>query len=201
VSRVRASKHELKAQREALKRYERYLPTLRLKQQQLQVELRRVERAVQLAAEEEALARLELDAWIELWSEPQPLLGHLVLAELTIGEASVAGVVLPTLERVGWLRRPPPLRSTPPWFDDALAELERQATLRLRRRVLGEQRSRLSDELRRTSQRVNLFEKVRIPAAQEALRVIRIALGDLQAAEVVRAKIAKARSLERERSA
>jgi V/A-type H+/Na+-transporting ATPase subunit D len=55
--------------------------------------------------------------------------------------------------------------------------------------------------LRLTSQRVNLFEKVKIPEAEEALRIIRIALGDQQAAEVVRAKIAKAKSLEREQPA
>ncbi|MFO8151104.1 MAG: V-type ATP synthase subunit D, partial [Trueperaceae bacterium] len=95
---------------------------------------------------------------------------------------------------------PPPDR-TPPWVDEAVELLERLTELRWRRQVLAEQRSRLADELRLTSQRVNLFEKVKIPEAQEALRIIRIALGDQQAAEVVRAKIAKAKSLERERTA
>jgi V/A-type H+/Na+-transporting ATPase subunit D len=201
MSRVKASKHELKVQRESLRRYERYLPTLRLKQQQLQMELRRVELAVQEASEDEARARRELDAWIEVWAEPQALADHLALDELRLGETSVAGVSLPTFEGIAWRRWPPPLGATPPWVDDALALLELLLSLRVRRRVLAEQRSLLADELRLTSQRVNLFEKVRIPAAQEALRVIRIALGDLQAAEVVRAKIAKGKSLERERSA
>jgi V/A-type H+-transporting ATPase subunit D len=70
----------------------------------------------------------------------------------------------------------------------------------LRRAVLAEQRARLAEELRYVAQRVNLFEKVQIPAAREAVRRIRIALGDRQAAAVVRAKIAKAKSLERERA-
>jgi V/A-type H+/Na+-transporting ATPase subunit D len=201
MSRVKASKHELKVQREALKRFERYLPTLRLKQQQLQVELRRVEIAVEEASAEEARTRHELGAWIELWSEPQPLADHLALAELRIGETSVAGVSLPTLEALAWRRTAPSPRHTPPWVDDALIVLESLLASRLRRRILAEQRSLLAAELRLTSQRVNLFEKVRIPAAQEALRVIRIALGDLQAAEVVRAKIAKAKSVEQERAA
>jgi V/A-type H+/Na+-transporting ATPase subunit D len=201
MNRVRASKHELKRQRDALARYRRYLPTLRLKQQQLQVELRRIELAVQAASEAEASMRREVDAWIELWSEPQGLDGYLTLTEVRSGETSVAGVSLPTLEGLSWRRRTPSPAATPPWVDDAVLALERLTELRLQRRTLAEQRSRLADELRLTSQRVNLFEKVKIPEAEEALRIIRIALGDLQAAEVVRAKIAKAKSTQRERAA
>jgi V/A-type H+/Na+-transporting ATPase subunit D len=201
MNRVRASKHELKRQRDALARFRRYLPTLRLKQQQLQVELRRVELAVQAASEAEASMRREVDAWIELWSEPQGLDGYLTLTEVRVGETSVAGVSLPTLEGLSWRRQTPSPASTPPWVDDAVLALERLTELRLQRRTLAEQRSRLADELRLTSQRVNLFEKVKIPEAEEALRIIRIALGDLQAAEVVRAKIAKAKSTQRERAA
>jgi V/A-type H+/Na+-transporting ATPase subunit D len=201
MNRVRASKHELKRQRDALARFRRYLPTLRLKQQQLQVELRRVELAVQAASEAEASMRREVDAWIELWSEPQGLDGYLTLTEVRVGETSVAGVSLPTLEGLSWRRRNPSPAATPPWVDDAVVALERLTELRLQRRTLAEQRSRLADELRLTSQRVNLFEKVKIPEAEEALRIIRIALGDLQAAEVVRAKIAKAKSTQREQAA
>jgi len=198
VSRVSASKHELKRQRDALARYERYLPTLRLKQRQLQAELRRAEVAVSEAAEEEARLRRDLSAWIELWTEPLELDAYLELSEVRRGETSVAGVTLPTLEGVLWTRKPPSPTATPPWVDDAVATFERLAELRLRRAVLAEQRSRLADELRFTRQRVNLFEKVKIPEAQEALRFIRIALGDQQTAAVVRAKIAKAKSVERE---
>jgi V/A-type H+/Na+-transporting ATPase subunit D len=174
---------------------------VRLKQQELQIELRRVEVAHTEAEEQEAELRRALDTWIELWSEPQPFEDFLALEAVHSGEVSVAGVTLPTLESVHWRRRPPPLDATPPWVDDAILVLERLVELRLQLQVLAEQRSRLAEELRITRQRVNLFEKVKIPTAKERLRVIRIALGDLQAAEVVRAKIAKAKGLEQERSA
>jgi V/A-type H+-transporting ATPase subunit D len=59
--------------------------------------------------------------------------------------------------------------------------------------VLTSQHSRLRDELRTTSQRVNLFEKVKIPETGENIRTIQIYLGDEQTAAVVRGKIAKAR--------
>jgi V/A-type H+/Na+-transporting ATPase subunit D len=63
-------------------------------------------------------------------------------------------------------------------------------------RILDEQIRRLGEELRITTQRVNLFEKVKIPEAQENIRRIGIYLGDQQTAQVVRGKIAK-RNLER----
>lgn len=200
MTRVAASKHELKRQRDALARYERFLPTLRLKQRQLQVELRRVDAAVTEAGEDEARLRRDLSGWVELWVEPLDVAAHVALEAVRRGETSVAGVVLPTLEGVHWRRSQAPPDATPPWVDDALLAFERLAELRLRRQVLAEQRSRLAAELRFTNQRVNLFEKVKVPEARDALRVIRIALGDQQAAEVVRAKIAKAKGLERERA-
>ena len=49
----------------------------------------------------------------------------------------------------------------------------------------------LERELRATAQRVNLFEKVKIPEAKENIRVIGIYLGDQQTSAVVRGKIAK----------
>jgi V/A-type H+-transporting ATPase subunit D len=68
--------------------------------------------------------------------------------------------------------------------------------VRVEQVVLEEQRGLLAEELRITSQRVNLFEKVMIPRTEENIRVIQIALGDAQTAGVVRAKIAKSKGQE-----
>jgi V/A-type H+-transporting ATPase subunit D len=70
--------------------------------------------------------------------------------------------------------------------------------LRVEQDILQEQRKLIADELRTTNQRVNLFEKVKIPEARENIRVIKIFLGDEQTAGVVRAKIAKSRTWELE---
>ena len=59
--------------------------------------------------------------------------------------------------------------------------------------VLREQITRIEAELRTTSQRVNLFEKVKIPECRETIRLIGIALGDEQTSAVARGKIAKSR--------
>ena len=60
--------------------------------------------------------------------------------------------------------------------------------------ILAEQERLIAEELRTTSQRVNLFEKVKIPECKENIRVIKIFLGDEQTAAVARGKLAKKRS-------
>lgn len=196
MARVKTSKQELKRQRDALARFERYLPTLQLKKQQLQLELRQVEAAMAKLGDEETQLRRELAAWIKLFAEAQPWGEYLGIKEVRYGELNIAGVAVPTFEAVIWRETVPDLHLTPSWLDDGLEALKAVITLRIRRRVLNEQHHLLSAELRVTTQRVNLFEKVKIPETRENIRIIRIALGDLQAAEVVRAKIAKAKAVE-----
>ncbi|HKI58611.1 MAG TPA: V-type ATP synthase subunit D [Trueperaceae bacterium] len=196
MSRVRASKQELKRQRDALARFRRYLPTLQLKKRQLQMEVRRVE-----AQEREALtalesATVELEPWIALFAGDLRVEDHLRVSELLLGEANIAGIGVPVFEGVAFVRTPPDLYATPPFLDDAVAAVEALLRLRLQVRTLARQRELLEAELRITSQRVNLFEKVKIPEAERDIRTIRIALGDQQAAEVVRAKIAKGKTAE-----
>ncbi len=198
MSRVRASKQELKRQRDALGRFRRYLPTLQLKKRQLQMEVRRVESEQRRADADLVAAETALEPWIALLADEPPLLEHLAVSEVRTTTTNVAGVDVPVLEALTFRRSPPDLHATPAFLDDAVLACETLARLRMRRRVLAEQHRRLADELRVTSQRVNLFEKVKIPEAERAIRTIRIALGDQQAAEVVRAKIAKAKALERE---
>lgn len=196
MARIKTSKQEFKRQRDALARFERYLPTLLLKKQQLQLELRQVEINMSKLGDEEARLRRELLAWVKLWAEPQPFNQYLELAAVHYGEQNIAGVTVPTLEQIEWQETAPDLYQSPSWLDDALEALKAVFTVQLRRRVLNEQHRLLSAELRVTTQRVNLFEKVKIPEARDNIRIIRIALGDLQAAQVVRAKIAKAKAVE-----
>jgi len=195
VARIKTSKQEFKRQRDALARFERYLPTLLLKKQQLQLELRQVEIDMSKLSDEETRLRRKLADWIKLFAEPQPFGQYLKLEAVRYGELNIAGVAVPTLEQVAWQETVPDLHHTPSWLDDGLEALKVVLTLQLRRRVLNEQHHLLSAELRVTTQRVNLFEKVKIPEARENIRIIRIALGDLQAAGVVRAKIAKAKAV------
>jgi V/A-type H+-transporting ATPase subunit D len=198
MAKIKNTKNELKAQRDALKRYQRYLPTLQLKKQQLQSEVRQVEHKLEENAQQERALLDDLARWVELFSDDADLARHLAVTRILTDESNVAGVSIPVLREVEWRRTVPDLFATPPWWDDALFLLERLVRVRLDRRVLAEQRQLLGDELRITNQRVNLFERVKIPESKEAIRKIRIFLGDVQTLEVARGKIAKQKTLERE---
>lgn len=195
MAKIKYTKTELKQQRDALRRFERYLPTLQLKKQQLQLEVRQLELQIEAKAKEEQAARDHLRDWIKLFADPVPWEDYLRISRVHRSVNNIAGVNIPVLERVAFDRSVPDLFRTDPWLDDGLDMLEKLSTLRLERLIIEEQHRLLSQELRVTTQRVNLFEKVKIPETKEHIRVIRIFLGDQQTAEVARAKMAKDRAM------
>jgi V/A-type H+-transporting ATPase subunit D len=201
MAKIKHTKNELKAQRDALKRYQRYLPTLLLKKQQLQIEVRQLETKVEAKRAEEEAARKNLGAWVRLFAEPLDLSAWLKVKDVRRGRGNIAGVSIPVFESIEFERALPDLFATPAWVDDGLRMLEQLARLRAERHVLEAQLALLREELRTTTQRVNLFEKVKIPEARENIRVIRIFLGDQMTAGIARAKIAKGKSVEKGRAA
>ncbi len=196
MAKIKLTKNELKKQKDALKMYQRYLPTLQLKKQQLQLEIRSVEsRRRRLESEREELER-EFRAWIGVFGEAGAAYGAdgrplLSVASIRTVAGNVAGVEIPVFQGADFVLADYDLFTTPLWVDAAMDRLKKALLLDLERRVLAEQVRRLERELRVTAQRVNLFEKVKIPETQEAIRRIRIYLGDQQTAQVVRGKIAK----------
>ena len=196
MAKIKLTKNELKKQKDALKMYRRYLPTLQLKKQQLQVEIRSIEsRAAELAARREALDA-EFRAWIGVFGEAEAAYGPdgaplLSVSAVRTGSGNIAGVEIPVFEGADFVLADYDLFAVPLWVDAALDRLRAALLIDLERRVLDEQILRLATELRTTTQRVNLFEKVKIPEAQGNIKRIRIYLGDQQTAQVVRGKIAK----------
>lgn len=201
MPRIKHTKSELKNQRDNLRRYERFLPTLELKKQQLQIEVRKLSAAIETNRAEEASLRAELDGWVRLFAEPFEYGALLRLKEVRLGAGNIAGVAIPLFQEAVFERTPLDLYRTPPWLDDGLKVLERLLRLKAARAVMEKQWRLLNDELRTTTQRVNLFEKVKIPEGTNNIRVIRIFLGDEQTAAVARAKLAKGKALAEARSA
>lgn len=202
MAKVKLTKSELKKRRDALKTFLRYLPTLQMKKQQLQMEIRDVEaRRREVRAERETLDR-EFRTWIAVYGEAAEAFGpggrpFLSVAAVRTIRGNVAGVDIPVFEGADFAIDDYDLFTAPLWVDAAIARLKEILLLDLRDGVLAEQAARLAAELRTTSQRVNLFEKVKIPETLEAIREIRIFLGDQQIAQVVRGKIAKRKVVER----
>ena len=195
---AKLTKNELKKQKDALKRYRRYLPTLLLKKQQLQLVIRQLE--ARLAAEAEKRAALADGAagWLELFTEPFPFREWIRVGRVQTESANIAGVEIPVLQAMDFATESHDLFLTPPWVDEALSLFAALARLDVEIGLLNRQVSLLQAELRVTSQRVNLFEKVKIPQAIESIRRINIFLGDQQTAAVVTGKTAKKNLLRRE---
>ena len=192
MAKLKLTKNEQKTQKDALKMYQRYLPTLTLKKQQLQSEIRLIdEKAKAVRAEKKAL-EADFEKWISVFGEKDAFKPGMVTVEnIKKGWGNIAGVKIPVYEGADFGRGDYDLYSTPLWIDMAAERMEKALALDLQAEVLDEQVRLLSKELRTTTQRVNLFEKVKIPETKANIKRIGIFLGDEQVAAVVRSKISK----------
>ena len=172
--------------------YRRYLPTLTLKKQQLQAEIRGIEAKAAAVRKEKAALERDFRSWIAVFSEKDAFPESVVtVRNIRKGFANIVGVTIPTYEGADFSRGDYDLYETPLWVDIAADNMEKAIALELEAEVLEEQIRLLEKELLATSQRVNLFEKVKIPETQENIRKISIYLADQQVNAVVRSKISK----------
>jgi V/A-type H+-transporting ATPase subunit D len=197
MAKVKLTKNELKKQKDSLKMFSRYLPTLMLKKQQLQAEIR----AVQARVLELRKAKEEVDnafkAWIGVFGEKGVFTPDLLrCTKLQLGQGNIAGVPIPIFNGAEFEIAPYSLVEKPLWLDKAIENMKKVLLIDLEAQVMEEQKRCLEAELRTTTQRVNLFEKIKIPECKANIKKIQVYLGDEQTAAVVRGKISK-RGLER----
>jgi V/A-type H+-transporting ATPase subunit D len=192
MEKIRFSKGELKRQRDALSQYERFLPFLQLKKQQLQLEIGQQlsvldERRRDFLSKQEAAL-----GWAGLLSEKAVAIKRIVgFPQVERSAKNIAGVDLPVYEKTAFQETEYDLFLTPLWVDLAADSLRQLISLKAEIKAVEESIAILRRELRITTQRVNLFEKVKIPQAQEAIRLIKIYIGDQMANAVGRSKVAK----------
>lgn len=193
AKKVKHTKNELKAQREALSRYQRFLPTLELKKAQLITEIRKITKDIEKVRSEIEKVEKEVYEWVDVFAEDIDLKQWLKIKDIKTSKGNIAGIDIPIFEEAVFEERDYDFYTTPLWIDTALIVLKEQITRKLKIKILNEQIEILQHELRITIQRINLFDKVKIPEAKENIRIIQIFLGDAQTAEVVRGKIAKSK--------
>ncbi len=194
MSKLKLTKTELKTQTDALKQYRRFLPTLQLKKQQLQMELRKSRDLVEANRREYRELRSKLDAFVGLYADAgaaEFILSNLSVQEVIRSTANIAGVTVPVFEKVIFSEGNYDPFNVDFWLDGGLRTVRDLVSLIEAGKVLEEQYRLLNVELLSTTQRVNLFEKVKIPECLENIRKIQIYLGDATTAAVVRSKIAK----------
>ncbi len=187
------NKTSLRQQRDQLALYERFLPSLDLKRQQLTANLQRA-REVLAAVEREIEQKMSAQAGLFslLGASEQDLSGLLRVVSVVVVEENVLGVRVPVLKDVQFRVTEYSMLAKPFWVDLLVELLQEAGKLQIRCSLERERVRRLGAAVRRITQRVNLFEQVLIPRAQETIRQIRIYLADAERAAVIRSKIAKA---------
>lgn len=194
---VKLTKNDLKRQKDQLRQFERYLPTLQLKKQQLQMVI--MKSAAELEKrEKEYFSMIDgLDDWVAVFAEntafdDKKKIENLVIPDRVVCvRENIAGVSVPVFKELTFREIVYDVADYPLWVDEALVRMREISRCNALLKTLRNQVELLNRELRLTSQRVNLFEKVKIPEAKENIRKIEIYLGDQQTSAVVRGKIAK----------
>ncbi len=199
---IKLTKNELKKQKDNLKQFQRYLPTLQLKKQQLQSVIMGIRQELERKEAERIQMIGDLDDWVAVFAENEIFdedkqLDQLVQPDkVIVKDDNIAGVTIPAFEELTFKDIEYDVDDYPLWVDTAVFKLREIARLDAIVSTLRKQTELLEKELRTTSQRVNLFEKVKIPEAKENIRVIQVYLGDQQTAAVVRGKISKKKLVE-----
>lgn len=162
-----------------------------LKKQQLQMVIRQVEQKIRDIEAKQKQLRDDLASWIAVFGEDVGI-GELVRVKAVDREmGNIAGVDIPVFRKLILDTIPYDLFEKPLWVDKGVVTLKEISSLDAEIEILRQQADLLGEELRITTQRVNLFEKVKIPETKKNIRKIQIYLSDQQTASVVRGKIAK----------
>ncbi|APR64601.1 V-type ATP synthase subunit D [Borrelia anserina] len=192
MPKVKLTKNELKKQKDSLKMFSRYLPTLQLKKQQLHLEIRKVEALKRAKELEQERFKEYVKSWVSLFCERFPFQDWIKIRKVVKSFTNIAGITIPVFDSIEYEDIKHDLVYTPYWVDRGIEAIRSIVQINAELEILNEQTRLLEIELNATSQRVNLFEKVMIPDAKINIKKINVYLGDQQTAAVVRGKIAKA---------
>ena len=188
---IKLTQGELKRQRDALRQYERYLPTLQLKKQQLQLEILLQQSALKDRKDYFSEKQKSAGNWAGFLVEAPEIRQWLIPKTIITSTKNIAGVDVPVFERADFVPAEYDLFLTSLWVDAGLDALRDLVSLQEEIRVIEKGIAILKHDLRITTQRVNLFEKIKIPETKEAIRLIKIYISDQMTNAVGRSKIAK----------
>jgi V/A-type H+-transporting ATPase subunit D len=193
MAEIKLNKTELKDQKIILDQLTKYLPTLQLKKQQLQLEVELLNPVVDSLDKQIAEGIINIESLAGLLGEKPgiDINGFALVNRVFTETENIAGVDVPAYKSILFTDIDYSVFSTPTWVDSAKDIIRKLVELREQRRIVKEKQDLLSEELRQTNIKVNLFEKRMIPECRENIRRIKIFLGDQEIAAICNAKIAK----------
>ena len=174
-----------------LKMRQKALPTIKSKESALRSEVKRAKISAQEYRELFDRAVAEYDYMVALWGEFDCTLLRIADVELTTQK--IAGVRIPVLGEIHFEEKSYDVFSSPLWFADGLAILKQLAELGIQHEVYNRRVELLDYARRKTTQKVNLYEKVQIPGYEDAIRKIKRFMEDEENLSKSAQKIVKTR--------
>lgn len=184
------NKTSLQRQKKDLQLRERILPTIKSKESALRLEVRRVKKEVEDLEAQVEQSIENFDTMTALWSEFDPSLVR--VEDVHLETRKVAGIPVPVLGEVDFEVRPFSLLSTPSWYMEGTQLIKDLATVGIQAEVGRLELDILQHARRKTTQKVNLFEKVQIPGLKEAILKIKRYLEDEESLSKASQKIMRA---------
>lgn len=184
------NKTSLQRQKKDLRLRERILPTIKSKESALRLEVRRVKKEVEDLETQVEQSIENFDTMTALWSEFDPSLVR--VEDVHLETRKVAGIPVPVLGEVDFEVRPFSLLNTPSWYMEGTRLIKDLATVGIQAEVGRLELDILQHARRKTTQKVNLFEKVQIPGLKEAILKIKRYLEDEESLSKASQKIMRA---------
>jgi V/A-type H+-transporting ATPase subunit D len=170
-----------------LKIRERSLPTIKSKESALRMEVLRTKdevRKLGLQLEQEIQS---YENMVMLWNEFTPDLIN--VKDVSLSTKKIAGVVVPILDRIDFEIKPYSLFSSPSWTTDGIGLLKGLARTGIEAEFSSMKLELLEHARKKTTQKVNLFEKVQIPGYKDAIRKVKRYMEDEQSLSKASQKI------------
>jgi len=196
MTRLQLSKSSLSREQKGLKTYQKFLPSLDLKRQELMRQRAEAQKILLQTETDLKQCLLSTADEIPMLSNDRVDLQELVkVTGVKLDQENIMGASLPVLTDVEIKIRNYSFLAKPQWVDGVAKKLEYLLTLRIRVQVEQRRLELLNSAVKTITQRVNLFDKVLIPRAQKNIKRIKIHLSDAERAGVVIAKLAKNKRL------
>ncbi len=155
---------------------ERALPTLQSKETALRMEVKRAKNEMDELEQELEREIRSYEKMLGMWNEFDTDL--LSVKDVHLSKKKIAGVIFPMLDSVEFEVKEFSLFSKPKWFLDGISTVERLAEIGIKRDFYELKVQRLDYARKKTTQKVNLFEKVQIPGYHDAILKIKRYLED-----------------------
>lgn len=167
------------------------LPTIKSKESALRSEVKKAKDRMTELKRQLDRTMAEYDYMVQLWGEFDPSLIEVKTVE--VGVQKIAGVEIPVLKDIQYTEKPYNLFSAPLWIADGMRILKELARLGVESEFYQKKMELLEKARKKTTQKVNLYEKVQIPGYQEAIRKIKRFLEDEENLSKSSQKIVKSR--------